>query len=159
MSSFLIFECPHHAPLPYLLNSYRNTPKKDYIAVIAHILNRTEDTIWINVLQKVQANWGWGPTIHTTLAALKDGSIYPNLMPSEEEKFKKLIASDYDNDRVNPYRLIDPPECCICLERPANQWCCTKPHLSGCEECVKKIDKCPLCREPIIRRTTVTFTL
>ena len=46
------------------------------------------------------------------------------------------------------------PECVICLEAPRNAVLLPCRHLCVCDDCLREIDSCPICRSPFARYIT-----
>ena len=61
---------------------------------------------------------------------------------------KKLTVNEIDSLKNLEKRQLKLEACCICYGRTKSHAIVPCFHLCVCEDCGKKINRCPLCREP-----------
>jgi len=66
---------------------------------------------------------------------------------------EEVVLSEYEGvfgcDSLD-VNVEDGPECVVCYMNPRGVMLLPCRHLCVCEECLPKIDKCPLCRKPMV---------
>lgn len=155
-----------HIPKKY--NGYYNSTTKQQQNIVKIIKNDKENNRCLIKLVKTNIlNWGYGMTCLPTYVMLntKDKLIDTICVYNDKVGFEERVLNnsfklyDIKQEYFNrSYNTIAPSECCVCLDKMANIFChCKTFHLACCSECIKELDKCPICKETIITFDKVGF--
>jgi len=144
------------------LNYWRNI-EKVLLTTIVKIIKETEDQYIIKFPEPYQINMGRGPTVKSLYAILNknEKKIYPIYMYSTELELFIIkngkLTNEYENLNYSWFS-VEKDTCPICLENNLNYYSyCNEYHLTCCQDCIKNLNKCPICHAKIIVHDQVQF--
>ncbi len=154
------------AIIQFIIFRYNQNVRHDErvkITSIVKIIKNTDDHYIIKFPKPYQINIFGGPTVASLYALLSKSPkrIYPIYTWSVDFELLITKCCSYKNQysALNyKWWSINKDTCLICMDNIKNCFAyCSESHLITCEECIEILNKCPICREPIVAYDKVKF--